>query len=188
MCWVAGGLLLMFAAGYGLDHPLARYVHTHPGFPRNARRVVHIPEMVVAAAVATVVALGAYGGFVGRVRGVWRDVLLASVSLCIALTLTSVLKVWFGRIPPARWYSAQWHNFFAYLDGSFPSGHMTAMSSVAPFLWHRSRWLMLLLVLAGLAACYGLVTQQAHFASDLIGGTLVGGSVGYAVRLGSEHG
>ncbi len=113
--------------------------------------------------------------------------MLASVSLCIALTLTSALKIWFGRIPPGRWYYHQWHNFYAYLSGSFPSGHMTAIAAIAPFVWARSALLMLVLVLAGIATSYGLVTQQAHFISDLFGGMLVGGSVGYAVQCSDQH-
>lgn len=181
--WVAAGLLVLLLVGYGLDHRVARFVHEQESFSRNARRLVHIPEIVVVGGLLGALAAGLQSAFVAPVKGVWRDVLLAAVSLCVALTVTSVLKVWFGRIPPERWYAAQWHNFFAFLPGSFPSGHMTVMSAIAPFLWARSRLLGLLLVLAGLCACYGLVMQQAHFLSDLVGGVLVGASVGYTVRL-----
>ena len=150
-------------------------------FSRTARRLVHIPELLTILCLAATLSLGAWSAFVGRVTGLWRDVLLASLSLCIALTVTSALKIWFGRIPPGRWYYNQWHNFYAYLPGSFPSGHMTALAAVGPFVWARSRWLMLVLVLAGCATGYGLVRQEAHFVSDLFGGLLVGGSVGYAM-------
>ena len=189
LLWSAAGLLLLLLCGHLLDHPVARYVHEHLGFSRNARRMVHIPEALTIFCLGCIVLLGGWSAFVGRLSGVVRDILLASLSLCIALTLTSALKIWFGRIPPSRWYFAQWHNYYAYLSGSFPSGHMTAMSAVAPFLWARSRWLLLPLLLLSLAACYGLVRQQAHFISDLFGGALVGGSVGYAVLCadGREH-
>ena len=181
LLWSAAGLVLLVLSGYTLDHPVERYVHEHLGFSRDARRMVHIPEALTILCLGCTVLLGGWSAYVGRLSGLARDVLLASLSLCIALTMTSALKIWFGRIPPSRWYFAQWHNFFAYLSGSFPSGHTTAMSAVAPFLWARSRWLFLLLLLLALAACYGLVRQQAHFISDLFGGALVGGSVGYAV-------
>ena len=186
--WTAAGLLLVLVSGYGLDHPVARYVHERMHPSRLSRRLVHIPELVTLACIASVMVLGAWSAFVGRLTGFWRQVLLASVSLCIAMTLTTAFKIWFGRIPPMRWYYQQWHNFFAYLAGSFPSGHMTAMSAIGPFLWARSRWLMLPLVVAGLAGCYGLVTQQAHFISDLFGGIIVGGSVGYAVLCADRRG
>lgn len=182
------GLLLIFIAGYRLDHPVARYVHEQLPPSRIARRMVHIPELVTLVCIVSVVVLGAWSAFVGRLSGFWRQLLLASISLCIATTLTTALKIWFGRIPPLHWYDQQWHNFYAYLAGSFPSGHMTAMSAVGPFLWACSRWLMLPLLVAGLAACYGLVMQQAHFISDLFGGVVVGGSVGYAVLCADRRG
>ncbi len=185
--WAGLGTLLVVLSGVGLDHPVARYVHQRVTFSHDARRMVHIPELVILAAAAGTVLLGAWSAFVGRLGGIWRQLLLASISVCIAITLTDLLKVWFGRIPPLRWYDQQWRNFYAYLSGSFPSGHMTAMGAIGPFLWARSRWLMLPLLAAGLAACYGLVTQQAHFVSDLFGGLLVGGSVGYAVRCAAAR-
>ncbi len=179
--WAGLGMLLVVMSGARLDHPVARYVHERVAFSRDARRMVHIPELVILASAAGAVLLGAWSAFVGRLSGIWRQLLLASISVCIALTLTDLLKVWFGRIPPLRWYDQQWRNFYAYLSGCFPSGHMTAVGAIGPFLWARSRWLMLPLLAAGLAAGYGLVTQQAHFVSDLFAGLLVGGSVGYAV-------
>ncbi len=187
LLWAGIGSLLVVFSGIRLDHPVARYVHERLAFSRGARRLVHIPELVILAAAAGTVLLGAWTAFVGRLHGVWRQLLLASISVCIAITLTDILKVWFGRIPPLRWYDQQWRSFFAYLSGSFPSGHMTAMGAIGPFLWARSRWLMLPLLAAGLAACYGLVAQQAHFISDLFGGLLVGGSVGYAVSCAAAR-
>ncbi len=182
LLWCLVGLTLMELSGHLLDHRVARYVHERLSFSRNARRMVHIPELLTVICLAATVLLGAWSAFVGRLSGIWRQLLLASISLCIALTVTGALKIWFGRIPPDRWYFQQWRNFYAYLPGSFPSGHLTALASVAPFVWAWSRWLMLVLLLAGIATSYGLVRQQAHFVSDLFGGMLVGGSVGYAVR------
>ncbi len=179
--WTTMGLLLIAISGFRLDHSVARYVHERlPPYPM-ARRLVHIPELVTLACIGSVIVLGAWSAFVGRLTGFWRQLLLASISVCIAMTLTTAFKIWFGRIPPLRWYDQQWRNFYAYLAGSFPSGHMTAMSAIGPYLWAYSRWLIVPLVTAGLAACCGLVMQQAHFISDLFGGMVVGGSVGYAV-------
>lgn len=186
--WAGTVLLLIVLAGYTLDHPVARYVHERLSFSRNARRMVHIPELLIVVCVLGTVTLGTWSAFVARLTGAWRQWLLASISVCIAMTLTDALKIWFGRIPPLHWYDQQWRNFYAYLPGSFPSGHMTAIGAVGPFLWRRSRWLMLLLLMAGLAACYGLLMQQAHFVSDLLGGVLVGGSVGYATLLAGARG
>ena len=186
LVWSAAGLGLLVISGYTLDHPIARYVHERLQFSRNARRMVHIPELLTIVCIGATVLLGAWSAFVGKLSGLWRQVLQASLSLCIALTLTGALKIWFGRIPPERWYFHQWHNFYAYLSGSFPSGHMTALAAVAPFVWARSNWLMAALLLAGAATAYGLVMQQAHFISDLFGGILVGGSVGYAMRCADQ--
>ncbi|TLU74417.1 phosphatase PAP2 family protein [Lichenicoccus roseus] len=179
--WMTLGLFLVWAGGHLLDHRVARYVHERLAFSRTARRLVHIPELVIAASLAGVVVLGAWSALVGRLEGVWRQLLLASISVCIAIALTDALKIWFGRIPPLRWYDQQWRNFYAYLAGSFPSGHMTAISAVIPILWPVSRWIVLLLVIGGAAGAYGLVRMQAHFISDLFGGMMVGGTVGYAV-------
>nr|WP_321984800.1 phosphatase PAP2 family protein [uncultured Lichenicoccus sp.] len=179
--WMALGLVLVWVSGHALDHRVARYVHERLAFSRTARRLVHIPEVVILAGLAGVVVLGASSALVGRLSGVWRQLLLASISVCIAMALTDALKIWFGRIPPLRWYDQQWRSFYAYLPGSFPSGHMTALSSVVPILWPVSRWIIVALVFAGAAGCYGLVRMQAHFISDLFGGMMVGGTVGYAV-------
>ena len=179
--WMLLGLVLVWVSGHALDHRVARYVHERLAFSRSAQRLVHITELVILAALAGVLALGTWSAVVGRLTGVWRKLLLASISVCIAMALTDALKIWFGRIPPLRWYDQQWRNFYAYLPGSFPSGHMTALSAIVPIMWSVSRWIVLVLVIAGAAGCYGLVRMQAHFISDLFGGMMVGGTVGYAV-------
>lgn len=179
--WLIAACLLILACGVFVDHPVARFVHEKIGFSRNGRRLVHIPELAMLLSLAAVVVLGLWHAYVAPLTGIWRSILFAAVSVCIATAITSALKIWFGRIPPGRWYFQQWRNFYAYLPGSFPSGHMTVMGAIAPFLWQRSRWLLLPWIVGAIAACYGLVAMEGHFVSDLIGGAAVGGSVGFAV-------
>lgn len=180
LVFLAAGCLLTALARGLVDHRVARYVHEQLGFSRTGRRLVHGPELVIALSVVSVVLLGAWRGFVGRLDGIWRTVLLASLSVCVALTLTSVAKIWFGRIPPTNWYFKQWRPTFAFFPGSFPSGHMTAMGAILPFLWERHGLLVAAWALVAAGACYGLVSQEAHFVSDLMAGATLGISVGYA--------
>ena len=63
---------------------------------------------------------------------------------------------------------------------------MTAMWSIAPFVWVRYRWARIPWILASLGVGYALVANAGHFVSDLIGGCLLGGTVGYLFMLASE--
>lgn len=178
-------------AGFLLDHRTARFAHalanSHPALVLAVRRLVHIPEVAVAATFAVIVVLGFWRAFVGALHSrVLRLMLLAALSVCVAFTLTSVLKVWFGRIPPGIWYYQQWRIFHAWMSGSFPSGHMTVMGAILPFLlaiWRPLAWPW---AVAAAATGLGLIAVQGHFVSDLVGGLAVGFTVGHAMRAAAR--
>jgi membrane-associated phospholipid phosphatase len=110
---------------------------------------------------------------------------MACLGVCVALALKSELKLLFGRVPPDAWF---WHqsgplrNFHLFYAGSFPSGHMTVLAVLIPFVWGRAAPLRLLWLLASGAVGGGLVIMEAHFLSDLLAGALLGVTVGSACR------
>jgi membrane-associated phospholipid phosphatase len=174
-----------------VDQPLARFAHEHPILSYHGHRLSFIPVAILAAASAGVVVIGPTRALRGEVPLFWRRVLCAGLACCVALTLKTEAKYLFGRIAPGDWYWHQTSPFAGFRlfhrDGSFPSGHMTAMWSIAPFVWLRYRWLRVPWILASLGVGYALIAAEAHFLSDLIGGCLLGGTVGYLFLLAVEH-
>jgi membrane-associated phospholipid phosphatase len=174
-----------------VDHPVARFMREHPNLSAHGHRLSFIPVTILAAASASVVVIGTIRAMRGELPLFWRRVLFAGLACCVALTLKTEAKYLLGRMGPGDWY---WHQPLPFADfrpfhreGSFPSGHMTAMWSIAPFVWVRYRWLRIPWILATLGVSYALVAAKAHFVSDLIGGCLLGGTVGYLFLLAAER-
>jgi membrane-associated phospholipid phosphatase len=174
-----------------VDQPVARFMHEHPIFSYHGHRLSFIPVAILAAASVGVVLLGPVQVLYGELPLFWRRVLFAGLACCVALTLKTEVKYLFGRLGPGEWYWQQTPPFADFhplhREGSFPSGHMTAMWSIAPFVWVRYRSLRVPWILASLGAGYALSAAEAHFASDLIGGCLLGGTVGYLFLLAAER-
>lgn len=188
VCVAAVSILLCLAF---VDYPLARLIHQHSSLVYHGRRLSLIPVAILAAASTGVVVIGGIHVLHGDVSPFWRRVLFAGLACCVALTLKTEAKYLFGRLPPGEWV---WHPIpilqtFRPLhrEGSFPSGHMTAMWSIAPFVWLRYPWLRLPWILASLGVAYALIAAEDHYASDLIGGCLLGATVGRAFLLASER-
>jgi len=185
--WCALCAILILLCMAFVDHPVARFMHEHPMLSGRGHRLGFIPVTILAAASASVVVIGTVRALRGNVSLFWRPVLFAGLACCVALTLKSEAKFLLGRIGPGDWYwyqappFADFHPFRR--DGSFPSGHMTAMWSIAPFVWVRYRWARIPWILASLGVGYALVANGGHFVSDLIGGCLLGGTVGYLFML-----
>jgi len=166
-------------------------MHQHPTLQYHGHRLSFIPVAILAGASASVVLIGTVQALYGEVPLFWRRVLFAGFACCVALTLKTEAKYLLGRMPPGDWY---WHQVLPFMDfrplhreGSFPSGHMTAMWSIAPFVWLRYRWLRVPWILASLGVGYALSAAEAHFVSDLIAGCLLGGTVGYLFLLAAER-
>jgi membrane-associated phospholipid phosphatase len=175
-----------------VDHPVARFMQEHPILPYHGHRLSFIPVAILAGASASVVLIGIPRAFYGELPLFWRRVLFAGLACCVALTLKTEAKYLLGRMSPEEWY---WlHQVLPFVDfrplhreGSFPSGHMTAMWSIAPFVWVRYRWLRVPWILASVGAAFALSAAGAHFVSDLIAGCLLGGTVGYLFLLAAER-
>lgn len=184
----AAAILLCIAF---VDQPVARFMYEHPAVSSHGHRLGFLPVTILAAASASVVVIGTIRALRGEVPLFWRRVLFAGLACCVALTLKTEAKFLLGRMGPGEWY---WYQTLPFADfhpfhrnGSFPSGHMTAMWSIAPFVWIRYRWMRIPWILASLGVGYALVASKAHFVSDLIGGCLLGGTVGYLFLLAAEH-
>lgn len=189
--WFALSVALILLCVAFVDQPVARFMYEHPFLAYHGHRLSFIPVAILAGASVSVVLIGTARALYGEVPLFWRRILFAGLACCVALTLKTEAKYLFGRMPPADWYYHQVPPLAAFRplhrEGSFPSGHMTAMWSIAPFVWVRYRWLRIPWILASLGVCYALVAAGAHFVSDLIGGCLLGGTVGYIFLLATER-
>lgn len=171
-----------------VDRPVARFAHAHLGGPVFLA-LTRIPEAFPALAAALVVVLGLAVVLRGRLTGPARAALVAAVGFILAIAIKDQLKFAFGRTWPETFVN---HNpsfigsgaygFHPFHGGpgwaSFPSGHMTAIASVAAVLWvylPRLRALWAALV-ASVAA--GLLGMDYHFVADILAGTFLGAAVG----------
>jgi len=118
------------------------------------------------------------------------------VSCCASLSAfvanDHVLKVVFGRLPPAvllhRIPTHVFHFFRGDQSSSFPSGHMVMASAFALALIRlQPRTMPILAVLLCIGASL-LIVGDWHFLADVIAGTFVGGTAGFvAGELWLEH-
>jgi len=189
--WFALSVVVILLCIAFVDHPVARFMREHRALSSHGHRLSFLPVTILAAASASVVVIETIRALWGEVPLFWRRVLFAGLACCVALTLKTEAKYLLGRTGPGEWY---WHQTAPFADfhlfhrdGSFPSGHMTAMWSIAPFVWVRYRWLRLPWILASLGVGYALVASKGHFISDLVGGCLLGGTVGYLFLLAAER-
>lgn len=173
------------------DRLIAVFVHAHGG-EHVFYELQTIPAWLGMAAVPVIVVLGLV-----RLSGLslpraGRAVFLAALSFIVAIAIKDALKYAFGRPWPETWIhhnpsfiGTGTYGFFPFHGGpgfaSFPSGHMTAITSIMGVfcaIWPQLRWLWAGLVLA---TAIGLLGMDYHFLSDIIAGTALGGLVSLAV-------
>jgi membrane-associated phospholipid phosphatase len=172
-----------------IDRPVAFYVHDH-GFSDYAflKWLTEPPPILQAWTPVVITAL-----MIRRVFGSFRRwelaLLAASVSMVLGDQFRQSLSFVFGRDWPTTWIKnnpsligdgAYGFHFFhgSFVEGSFPSGHMTRTLSVAAIVWiayPRWRWAC---VLGSVAEAVGLLGMNYHFVGDVIGGTFLGSIVG----------
>ncbi len=131
---------------------------------------------------------GVLGGFYlagvafedSRPKAVGLDGLAAS--LIASGMITPVLKVAVGRSRPSR--SERVYTFRPFSgSNSFPSGNTTQAFATASVITAHYDPLWVKMIAYGVAASVGLarIDRNAHFASDVAAGALIGASVGNAV-------
>ena len=176
---------------YWLDRPIAVFVHKL--FPRDSRTLIepvtYFPNPLISVATITFLGLGIRGLAGRRLSKMQAAILICSVSVVVAETIKSQLKFVFGRTWPETWLQNNpsfihdgiygfnlFHGGQAYQ--SFPSGHMTAICTLASVLWIYYPRLRPIYFVGTLAALFGLVGANFHFLSDTIAGAFVGASTG----------
>ncbi len=168
-----------------VDRPIAFWVHDHflsEGF--WIQPTTDIGPVFMYSAPPVVIMLG-----IRRMFGPWRhwelSVFAAASSLLIMYCIKNGLKWFFGRPWPETWIdnnpSLIRDNFYAFqwfrggrAFGSFPSGHSTAVCSIAAVVWiawPKARWGAALAVALMVAA---LVGNDYHFVGDCIAGGFLG--------------
>ncbi len=180
----------VLASYFWLDRPVASWVHAE--FPRHGAFVAltHIPDPVLAIAVAAFTLLGLRSFLGGPLSPSQTLILLCSISVAVTETTKNELKFVFGRYWPETWIQANpsfihdgayGFNFFHGGAGyaSFPSGHTAIACAVASVLWIGCPKLRALWAPAVLAVAVGLLGADFHFVSDIIAGAFVGGTIGW---------
>ncbi|HKB60081.1 MAG TPA: phosphatase PAP2 family protein [Gallionellaceae bacterium] len=107
---------------------------------------------------------------------------MLSASLIASGIVTPVIKLVFGRARPRNNMGVDYFRPFSNLNASFPSGHTTEAFALASVIaGHYSPWAGY--TAYGLAAMVGLARtyHDAHFASDVLAGAMIGTAVGRAV-------
>jgi len=196
LAWTAVSFAAMLFCYAFVDRPLATFLH---GFLADRHVFVLIARDLILPtllAVCLVIAL-ASAYLMGwptdpALRALVRVVLIAAIALCVAENAKDIIKYMVGRTWPETlfWHNPSWNEngvyAFAPFHGglgfeSFPSGHTTALMTLASVLacafprW-RALW-MLPVALVALA----LVATDIHWLSDVIGGAYLGSLCGFGV-------
>ena len=184
LAWVVISAVI-YVCVVAVDHPLALLIRERTEPAVAAIWLVRLPEAIAGIAIAGTAALGMWFALAGRLPAGCHEAFLACLGLCVALAIKSELKLLFGRVPPDAWFGHQsgpLRNFHLFYAGSFPSGHMTVLAVLLPFVWASALplgvlWLPLCAAVGG-----ALMIMEAHFLGDLLAGALLGVTVGAACR------
>jgi len=177
-----------------LDRPIALFAHSELHGIRVFPLLTYIPEWMSTLSVLVFLVMGVralIGRPLSRLEAV---ILLAGVSLAVAVAIKDQLKFAFGRTWPETWINNNpsliqngvygfnpFHGGLSY--ASFPSGHTTAVCAVVSVLWvcyPRFRALYALIVAA---VVVGLLGADFHFLSDIVAGGFLGFSTGWLTVL-----
>jgi len=134
----------------------------------------NVPKIAVPGLVFTGLKMGNDSRFGNTV---WKSI----DSMLLGGLATEALKKTFRRVRPSssHEYDKQW---FQDGNNSFPSGHVSSMSSiVSPFIYEyaEEQPLVHLLWLVPVHQMFGRVNDKAHYKTDVSVGFLVGALTGY---------
>lgn len=182
--WLAFAFLSLLLIGLSIrwaDMPIALY------FSANASRFtyarIHFTGLaLVTAEMAVLICLGLVKLIAGELAE-WMSVLVFAICTSVAGFIVNdhVLKLIFGRIGPAQFYTdhqSTFHFFAGSHRSNFPSGHMVLAAAFAvtvvrvyPKTWPIFAGLLL-------SGAIILLITDTHFMSDIIAGLLVGATAG----------
>ncbi|WP_309103517.1 phosphatase PAP2 family protein [Microbacterium sp.] len=102
----------------------------------------------------------------------WRSALFAALAFILSAAAVQGLKQLFGRARPEDMLVASDY-------GSFPSGHVANAATIAVVVWviFPGVWTALLGVLWVVGMAYSRTLLSVHWATDTLGGALVGAGV-----------
>jgi membrane-associated phospholipid phosphatase len=149
------------------------------------------PLPAIAAVVLAVAGLAVLAGWR---PGYWARVAIAtSVALLVAISIKDELKYAFGRTWPETWltpHNPSWisDQVFGFSPfhggpgwGSFPSGHMTAITAPVAVLWQALPRLRVVWLALPILVAVGLLGADYHFLGDIIAGSYLGTACGLGV-------
>jgi membrane-associated phospholipid phosphatase len=166
-----------------VDRPASTWAHAlmHPAFCVG---LTHLVDPVLPAALVGLVAAGIAAALGWRPQVCGKTLIACCLATVMAFVLKEQLKFVFGRTWPETWIGnpswigndAYGFHFFHGGEGwaSFPSGHMTVITTPMAVLWQRARRWRWLWAVPILAVAIGLLGADYHFVSDIIAGIYLG--------------
>ena len=193
---VAGGLALVVVVGVLLDERLMIWAATMPDsvkafFGRATRFGRSDWLLIPTGIIAIAVAFGDWRRVNRRVAAAWWEIgtFAAVLFVVVAATglTTDLFKPIVGRLRPNHITDTvfAFSPFtFRYQNYSFPSGHATTMGAVAVFALFAPGILTVPIIAATALVAVSRIFVGAHFASDVVGGAMIGVGVGYLILRG----
>ncbi len=181
--WKTAGWSTLAVLGTALviDHPLRNEMRRHAPNTNNA--LLQVERF------GAQYAVGVVGGFyvAGLLSGNDNAVQVAGDGLAASLIasgiITPTLKLAFGRARPRANKGVNYFKPFSNANASFPSGHTTEAFALASVIadHYDEAWVgyasYSVAALVGIARTY----HDAHFASDVVAGAMIGTLVGKSV-------
>ncbi len=185
-----------------VDRPVAFFVHDHDISRHEVLKWLQDPPGYADSWAPLVLAALAIRRAFGQFQRWELTLLVACVSLLVAVQFKDSLKFAFGRYWPTTWINDNpsligdgAYGFHPFAEegsskefgwyGSFPSGHMTRTLAIVAVYWvayPRWRWLG---SAATLAVAVGLIGKNYHFVGDVVAGSFTGAILGvYAAYCG----
>ena len=107
-----------------------------------------------------------------------KAVVLAFISFVVArLVLTELIRAFYARPRPTITYPLE----HLPTEPSFPSGHATAMFSIAVAIYFYNPRLGKILFIMAVVTAIGRVIIGAHYFSDVVGGAIIGVLTAWAI-------
>ena len=185
-----GTVISVTVSYFWLDRPISHLAHEVLQQFQLFEKLTLIPYALTSLAVVAVMVLALRGLSRAQLSRLPTVLLLAGISLALAVVAKEELKFAFGRTWPETWIGNNpslirdsVFGFFPFHGGggyrSFPSGHTTVTCAVLTVFWICYPKFRLLYGLVMAAVAIGLVGANFHFVSDVIAGAFLGVSVGW---------